>query len=173
MAVDNDPRPVLRQELARIFKNQRVIRAFEKLFDLIPPEFINQQIQIDALALISEVANSQANDAAASVERLTSAIERLALAPPIVIRPQPNDVAPRAELGTMAAQQADAVEITKGTVVATLTDDTANLIKSSVALTNAAGAAVGTLNNAPTAGNPTKWCQIDDNGTIRKFPTWL
>jgi hypothetical protein len=49
MASENDPRPVLRQELARVFKNQRVIRAFEKIFDLIPPEFIDQQQQIDEL----------------------------------------------------------------------------------------------------------------------------
>lgn len=46
----NDPRPVLRKELERVFKNQRVIRAFEKIFDLIPPEFIDQQDQIDGLS---------------------------------------------------------------------------------------------------------------------------
>lgn len=34
------------------------------------------------------------------------------------------------------------------------------------------GAAVGTITNAPTAGNPTKWLAIDDNGTIRYIPTW-
>ena len=49
----------------------------------------------------------------------------------------------------------------------------AALIKTSVALTNAAGAAAGTLLNAPAAGNPTKWIQINDNGTVRKIPTWL
>jgi hypothetical protein len=46
------------------------------------------------------------------------------------------------------------------------------LHNTSVALTNAAGAAVGTLNNAPVAGNPTKWIEINDNGTIRRIPTW-
>lgn len=173
MAVDNDPRPVLRQELARVFKNQRVIRAFEKIFDLIPPEFINQQVQIDALNLISEFTSAQANEGAAAIERLTAAVERLAMAPPVVVLPANNDVAPRAELGTMSPQQADAVEITAGNVTAKLTDNTANLLASSVALTNAAGAAAGTLGNAPAAGNPTKWIQIDDNGTIRKIPTWL
>ena len=39
-------------------------------------------------------------------------------------------------------------------------------------ITNGAGAAVGTLGNAPTAGNPTKWIPIDDNGTTRYIPTW-
>lgn len=48
----------------------------------------------------------------------------------------------------------------------------ASLVSSSVALTNAAGAAAGTLLNAPSAGNPTKWIQINDNGTTRKIPAW-
>jgi hypothetical protein len=46
----NDPRPPLRKELASVFNNnQRLIKAFEKIFALIPPEFIDQQQQIDAL----------------------------------------------------------------------------------------------------------------------------
>ena len=48
----------------------------------------------------------------------------------------------------------------------------ATLIKSNTTLTDGAAAAVGTLTNAPTAGNPTKWVLINDNGVIRKFPTW-
>jgi hypothetical protein len=40
------------------------------------------------------------------------------------------------------------------------------------AYTNNAGAAVGTLTNAPAAGNPTKWIPINDNGTIRNIPAW-
>jgi hypothetical protein len=46
------------------------------------------------------------------------------------------------------------------------------LISSSVALTNGAAAAGGTLLNAPAAGNPTKWVPIDDNGTTRYIPCW-
>jgi hypothetical protein len=37
---------------------------------------------------------------------------------------------------------------------------------------NGAGAATGTLTNAPAATNPTKWIPIDDGGTIRYFPAW-
>ena len=48
----------------------------------------------------------------------------------------------------------------------------ATLLKTTAALTDVAGVGVGTLTNAPTAGNPTKWCQFNDNGTLRKFPTW-
>jgi hypothetical protein len=40
------------------------------------------------------------------------------------------------------------------------------------ALANGAGAGAGTLGNAPTAGNPTKWISINDNGTVRWIPTW-
>ena len=47
-----------------------------------------------------------------------------------------------------------------------------NQLNSSVTLTNGAGSSVGTLTNAPAAGNPTKWIIINDNGTLRKIPTW-
>lgn len=39
-------------------------------------------------------------------------------------------------------------------------------------MTNFAGANTGTLTNAPAAGNPTKWIQINDGGVLRKIPTW-
>lgn len=46
------------------------------------------------------------------------------------------------------------------------------LHKTSTALTNGAAAATATLTNAPTAGNPTKWISISDNGTTRFIPAW-
>ena len=46
------------------------------------------------------------------------------------------------------------------------------LLHTGTALSNNAGAGAGTLLNAPTAGNPTKWIAIDDNGTQRFIPTW-
>lgn len=49
---------------------------------------------------------------------------------------------------------------------------TANKIKIPTAVSNGAGAAAGTLLNAPVAGNPTKWIPFDDNGTIRYIPAW-
>jgi hypothetical protein len=48
----------------------------------------------------------------------------------------------------------------------------ASPFKTSVTLTNGAAAATGTLTNAPTAGNPTKWIPIVDNGTTRYIPAW-
>lgn len=46
------------------------------------------------------------------------------------------------------------------------------LVVSPVTMNNGAAAAVGTLTNAPTAGNPTKWIPINDNGTTRYLPAW-
>lgn len=38
--------------------------------------------------------------------------------------------------------------------------------------TSGAAAQVGTLTNAPAAGNPTTWIKIIDNGTTRYIPAW-
>jgi hypothetical protein len=89
-------------------------------------------------------------------------------------------------LGSIATQSADAVSIGGGAIDGTdvgdqtpakgtfshLTNGDAVLMHMSVPLPNGAGAAAGTLTNAPVAGNPTKWCPFDDGGTIRYFPTW-
>ena len=48
----------------------------------------------------------------------------------------------------------------------------ATLMKSGVTLTDGAGVGVGTLTNAPAAGNPTKWIAVNDNGTTRYIPAW-
>lgn len=53
-----------------------------------------------------------------------------------------------------------------------ITTGNTTLHTTTVALTNGAAAATGTLLNAPVAGNPTKWVPINDNGTIRYIPTW-
>lgn len=46
------------------------------------------------------------------------------------------------------------------------------LVTSEETLNDGAGAETATMTNAPTAGNPTKWIPIDDNGTTRYIPTW-
>ncbi len=48
----------------------------------------------------------------------------------------------------------------------------AQAITTNTALTNGAGIGAGTLTTAPSAGNPTKWIGINDNGTIRYIPAW-
>jgi len=53
----------------------------------------------------------------------------------------------------------------------TIQNDTV-LLHTLTALGNGAAAALGTLTNAPAAGDPTKWIAIDDNGTTRHVPAW-
>jgi len=57
-------------------------------------------------------------------------------------------------------------------VTGTISTSSTTLHTSTVALTNGAAAAAGTLTNAPVAGNPTKWVPIVDNGTTRYVPCW-
>jgi hypothetical protein len=58
------------------------------------------------------------------------------------------------------------------TVAGGIKHGSTTLLQTSVGLTNGAAAATGTLTNAPTAGNPTKWIPINDNGTTRYIPAW-
>lgn len=58
------------------------------------------------------------------------------------------------------------------TVAGGITHGSATLLTTSIALTNGAAANTGTLTNAPSVGNPTKWIPINDNGTTRHIPAW-
>lgn len=49
---------------------------------------------------------------------------------------------------------------------------TSPLISTNTAITSGAAAQIGTLTNAPLAGNPTSWVPINDNGTTRYIPAW-
>lgn len=75
----------------------------------------------------------------------------------------------RTNLGTVVLTWANDLS----TVLAgTLKHGDTNLIRTSVALTNNAAAQAATITNGPTAGNPTKWIPINDNGTVRNIPAW-
>lgn len=63
--------------------------------------------------------------------------------------------------GTFAALKCSSITTTSGTLHTT-----------SAALTNNAAAQTATMTNGPTAGNPTKWIPINDNGTTRNIPAW-
>jgi hypothetical protein len=58
------------------------------------------------------------------------------------------------------------------TVAGGIKHGSTTLLQTSVGLTNGAASATATLTNAPTAGNPTKWIPITDNGTTRYIPAW-
>ena len=46
------------------------------------------------------------------------------------------------------------------------------IAQSATTMTDGAAAAMGTLTNAPSAGNPTKWIGVNDNGVTRWVPCW-
>ena len=53
-----------------------------------------------------------------------------------------------------------------------ITQDAVYMARSGVALGDGSAGSLGTLTNAPAAGNPSKWVKIDDNGTPRFIPAW-
>ena len=167
-----DPRPLTRKELAEFLPNQRAIRAFEKIFDLLPADFVDQQIQIDALELLTSLTDARANEALDALTQLAEDVSTLVRQSKEEAEDLDDDQAPRGEFGTLSAQNEDEVDITGGRVAAQITDSSSDLIKSSTTCSDGAAAATGTLTNAPTAGDPTKWVAIDDNGTTRYIPAW-
>lgn len=66
------------------------------------------------------------------------------------------------------------IPITSGdiTLGGALKVTSATMIKTATTFTNGAGASTGTLTNAPSVGDPSKWIPIDDNGTTRYIPAW-
>jgi hypothetical protein len=60
----------------------------------------------------------------------------------------------------------------KATFKGAIKHASSTLLETSVALSDNGGANTATLTNAPLAGNPTKWLAINDNGTIRRIPSW-
>lgn len=75
-----DPRAPTRAELAKFLPDQRTIRAFEQLFDLVPDGFDKK---IEAVSIEAGTANAQAVEAIAAINRLSQALESLAKAPVI------------------------------------------------------------------------------------------
>jgi hypothetical protein len=71
-----------------------------------------------------------------------------------------------------AAQEFRVYENTTGTIYKAILGNRQLMKIAGAAFDNGAGAAAGTLANAPAAGNPTKWIPIDDNGTTRYIPAW-
>lgn len=83
MATQNDPRPLTRAELAEFLPNQRAIRAFEKLFDLIPFDLIELFSQVEAATLEAGTSHAKTNEALSQLIRIANSLEMLATAPTI------------------------------------------------------------------------------------------
>lgn len=195
-----DPRPITREDLAKFLPNQRAIRAFERLFVVVPQlvetvpieltaihielleiqtelleiqdEFILLHSELDSTTVLAGSADAAAISALDLIDRLTGLLELVALAPRETMEPANENPLPLPALGTLSEQDADQVTVAGGSIIASLTNNTGSLIDSATTLTDGAGVALGTLTNAPSAGNPAKWATIDDNGTTRYLPLW-
>jgi hypothetical protein len=160
-----------RAQLAIFLKDPQAIKQFEGLFAIanqVPPT--TQEAGDTTVTADSAMATAQ--QALGALERIANALEMLALAPSYIPSTVEADIVPPVVVGSLGHQSADNVTISGGAITAALTGNQTTLLATSVALANGAAAAIGTLTNTPTAGNPTKWVAIDDNGTTRYIPTW-
>ena len=151
MATPNDPRPLTRKELAAFLPTQRAIKAFERLFEFVP-------VDIESLETQTNIVGSKADQALATIDRLASALEQLAS----TLNREP----------LLQQQIISEPRFEHAHIYSVLTDTSNELIASGQPLQDFSLAAVATLTNAPVAGNPTKWCAVDDFGTTRLLPLW-
>lgn len=79
-----DPRPLTRNELAEFLPNQRAIRAFEKLFDLIPSELDNLSVEQSLLLSLQSVRSE--------ISQLKQELESLKISSQLAPRPLSGEV---------------------------------------------------------------------------------
>ena len=88
------PYKITRNELAQFLPSQRAIRAFEQLFALIPSSLNDSASVIEEVSVNAQNADSRAQQAVSAIDRLSDAVELLALAPARPSESQDFDIAP-------------------------------------------------------------------------------
>jgi hypothetical protein len=76
-----NPRPLTREELAKFLPDQRSIRAFEQLFEIIPGDLITLVKLIEEVGIDAVSAMAKAESNSASLSRIAEALELLTSAP--------------------------------------------------------------------------------------------
>jgi hypothetical protein len=71
------PQPPTRAELASFIRDQRTLRAFERLFEAVPGDTLALQAIVDEVAAGAQVAADTATAARSDALRLADAIENL------------------------------------------------------------------------------------------------
>lgn len=146
-------RPPTRQQLGSFLKSQELVRYFEQLFlaagQDTPDEIIVLRRLVEEATVEAQSAFSAAIEALAALQALSDSL----------------GLEPRAQLGTIASQNADAIEV--GTVSANV-----NRAFRATNQTSSAAASAGTLANAPAAGDPTFWLKVNINSTNFAIPCW-
>lgn len=149
---------VTRQQLSQIFNaDPRMIKAFEDLFK---KTFVDTPAQIDA-SDTSQIPYNNNIDATV-LNSIILAVTPVILGVVADVLSQVDNVVQDLSLQYTPPTSIDNDLITRQPIA----------FKSTVHLSDASGVGLATLANAPVSSNPTKWISIDDNGTIRRIPTW-
>lgn len=95
-----DPKPPIRRDLEEMCRgNQRLVKAFEKLFELIPKELNNSNDSSSDAQFTADFAQVSANLANSSVADIERIVDLIATSPaPIINNFDPIGVAPRYEV---------------------------------------------------------------------------
>jgi hypothetical protein len=91
------PKKPSREELAKIFKDPRTLKAFEQVFEILPTEFNNQQQSLDDVQALAESATAQAALAMALLYAIDELASIKAMEPVHQCNCQHDDLTPRYE----------------------------------------------------------------------------
>lgn len=91
------PKKPSREELAKIFKDPRVLKAFEQVFDVVPGEFNRQDGSIEDVLFAADSAATQAALAVALIQAVEALAEIKAMEPVHQCNCQFDDLTPRLE----------------------------------------------------------------------------
>ena len=91
------PKKPSREELAKIFKDPRTLKAFEQVFEIIPTELNTQQEGIGDVQALAESATAQAMLAISLIQAVEALAEVKAMEPVHQCDCQYDDLTPRYE----------------------------------------------------------------------------
>lgn len=91
------PKKPSREELAKIFKDPRLLKAFEQIFEAVPGEFNRQDDSIEEVFFAADSAATQATLAVALIQAVEALAEIKAMEPVHQCNCQFDDLTPRYE----------------------------------------------------------------------------
>lgn len=91
------PKKPSREELAKIFKDPRTLKAFEQVFEVIPSEINRQDVNLDEIQFQVESAAAQGALAIALIQAVEALVEVKAMEPVHQCNCQFDDLTPRFE----------------------------------------------------------------------------
>jgi len=94
MAEFRQPKPPRREELARVFKDQRLIRAFEQLFEIVPFDVVELQRLAEEASTDANTGISKAQQALGLIVEIGKLAELASLAPAEIEQKEYEDLTP-------------------------------------------------------------------------------